>query len=76
VNGQETDEEENGTYTEEEVKVRSHDRVAEYLEEMGVERKHCNAFRDQDVNGKTLLGLDRNFMSPTQAPWVSDYGPG
>jgi hypothetical protein len=47
VNGQDTDEEENGTYTtEEEVKTWSLNHVAEYLEDVGVERKHCDVFRD------------------------------
>jgi hypothetical protein len=40
-------------------------RVAEYFEDVGVERKHCDVFRDQDVNGEALLGVDRNFISPT-----------
>jgi hypothetical protein len=62
VNGQETDEEENSTYTEEEVKTWSPDRVAEYLEDVGVEKKHCDVFRDQDVDGEALLGVDRNFI--------------
>jgi hypothetical protein len=62
VNGQETDEEENATYTEEEVKTWSPARVAEYLEDVGVEKKHCDVFRDQDIDGEALLGVDRNFI--------------
>jgi hypothetical protein len=62
VNGQETDEEENSTYTEEEVKTWSPSRVAEYLEDVGVEKKHCDVFRDQDIDGEALLGVDRNFI--------------
>ncbi|CAA9966842.1 Polarized growth protein Boi2 [Pyrenophora teres f. maculata] len=63
VNGQETDdEEEQNWHTEEEVKTWSPARVAEYLEDVGVEKKHCNVFRDQDIDGEALLGVDRNFI--------------
>jgi hypothetical protein len=62
VNGQETDEEENNVHTEDEVKTWSPSRVAEYLEDVGVEKKHCDVFRDQDIDGEALLGVDRNFI--------------
>lgn len=62
INGQETDEEETNWHTEEEVKTWSPSRVAEYLEDVGVEKKHCDVFRDQDVDGEALLGVDRNFI--------------
>jgi hypothetical protein len=76
VHGQETDEEENDTYAEDEVKTWSLNHVAEYLVDVGVERKHCDMFRDQDFNGEALIGVDGNFISPISAPWVCDYGPG
>ncbi|KAH7080062.1 hypothetical protein BKA63DRAFT_505656 [Paraphoma chrysanthemicola] len=62
INGQETDDEENSTHTEDEVKTWSPARVAEYLEDVGVEKKHCDVFRDQDIDGEALLGVDRNFI--------------
>ncbi|KAF2032931.1 hypothetical protein EK21DRAFT_59578 [Setomelanomma holmii] len=62
INGQETDEEENSAHTEEEVKTWSPARVAEYLEDVGVETKHCDVFREQDIDGEALLGVDRNFI--------------
>ncbi|KAH6642922.1 polarized growth protein Boi2 [Boeremia exigua] len=62
VNGQETEDEEENYHTEEEVKTWSPARVAEYLEDVGVEKKHCDVFRDQDVDGEALLGVDRNFI--------------
>ncbi|KAF2853648.1 polarized growth protein-like protein Boi2 [Plenodomus tracheiphilus IPT5] len=62
VNGQETDEEEQSWHTEDEVKTWSPTRVAEYLEDVGVEKKHCDVFRDQDIDGEALLGVDRNFI--------------
>lgn len=62
INGQETDEEENGTHTEEEVKTWSPARVAEYLQDVGVEKRHCDVFKEQDIDGEALLGVDRNFI--------------
>ncbi|KAH9863571.1 hypothetical protein J1614_009503 [Plenodomus biglobosus] len=62
VNGQETDEEEQHWHTEDEVRTWSPARVAEYLEDAGVEKKHCLVFRDQDIDGEALLGVDRNFI--------------
>ncbi|EMD59603.1 hypothetical protein GGP41_008610 [Bipolaris sorokiniana] len=62
INGQETDEEEQNWHTEEEVKTWSPARVAEYLEEVGVEKKHCQVFKDQEIDGEALLGVDRNFI--------------
>ncbi|KAJ4330293.1 hypothetical protein N0V95_010080, partial [Ascochyta clinopodiicola] len=62
INGQETDEEEQSYHTEDEVKIWSPARVAEYLEDVGVEKKHCDVFRDQDIDGEALLGVDRNFI--------------
>ncbi|KAF1914361.1 hypothetical protein BDU57DRAFT_540306 [Ampelomyces quisqualis] len=62
VNGHDTDDEENMGHTEEEVKTWSPARVADYLQDMGVEKKHCDVFRDQDIDGEALLGVDRNFI--------------
>ncbi|RMZ73745.1 budding BOI2 [Pyrenophora seminiperda CCB06] len=62
INGQETDDEEQNWHTEDEVKTWSPQRVAEYLEDVGVEKKHCNVFREQEIDGEALLGVDRNFI--------------
>jgi hypothetical protein len=62
IHGHETDDEEQSYHTEEEVKTWSPARVAEYLEDVGVEKKHCAVFRDQDIDGEALLGVDRNFI--------------
>ncbi|CAO2658171.1 Nn.00g074310.m01.CDS01 [Neocucurbitaria sp. VM-36] len=62
IHGHETEEEEQNWHTEEEVKTWSPARVAEYLEDVGVEKKHCDVFRDQDIDGEALLGVDRNFI--------------
>jgi len=62
VNGNETDEEENGTLTEAEVRTWSPARVADYLESVGVEKRHCDVFREQEIDGEALLGVDRNLI--------------
>lgn len=59
INGQETDEEEQGLHSEAEVSNWSPARVAEYLEDAGVERKHCDIFKEQEINGEVLLGMDQ-----------------
>jgi hypothetical protein len=59
INGHETEEEENGMHSEEEVMSWTPARVAEYLEDIGVEKKHCDIFREQEINGEALLGMDQ-----------------
>ncbi|KAF1974167.1 hypothetical protein BU23DRAFT_532163 [Bimuria novae-zelandiae CBS 107.79] len=59
INGQETEEEEHNMHTEHEVTMWSPARVAEYLEDVGVEKKHCDIFREQEINGEALLGMDQ-----------------
>ncbi|KAF2101119.1 hypothetical protein NA57DRAFT_37234 [Rhizodiscina lignyota] len=62
INGEETDEEENSKVTEEEVLAWSADRVAEYLEDVGVEKKHCDVFKEQEITGEVLLGMDQSSV--------------
>ncbi|KAJ4292711.1 hypothetical protein N0V90_009374 [Kalmusia sp. IMI 367209] len=59
INGQETEEEEHNLHTEQEVMNWSPTRVAEYLEDVGVEKKHCDIFKEQEINGEALLGMDQ-----------------
>lgn len=59
INGQETDEEEQSQHTETEVVKWSPAQVAEYLEDAGVEKKHCQIFLEQEINGEALLGMDQ-----------------
>ncbi|OCL08156.1 hypothetical protein AOQ84DRAFT_222165 [Glonium stellatum] len=59
INGQETDDEEETLHTEEEVMAWTPARVAEYLEDIGVERRHCDIFREQEISGEVLLGMDQ-----------------
>jgi hypothetical protein len=59
INGEETDEEEEDAHTLEEVTAWSPEQVAEYLFTVGVEKKHCEVFRDQEIAGDVLLGMDQ-----------------
>ncbi|KAL3422572.1 SAM domain-containing protein [Phlyctema vagabunda] len=59
INGEETDEEEELVHTREEVVTWSPDQVAEYLFTSGVESKHCEVFRDQEITGDVLLEMDQ-----------------
>ena len=62
INGEETDEEEEGLHTRDEVLAWSPDQVAEYLFTTGVESKHCEVFRDQEITGDVLLGMDQTSV--------------
>jgi len=60
INGAETDEEEG--HTEEEVMSWNPDRVAEYLLDIGVEKLHCDVFREQEFSGEVILGMDQSSI--------------
>lgn len=38
------------------------DQVAEYLFTEGVEKHHCEVFRDQEISGEVLLGMDQTSL--------------
>jgi hypothetical protein len=62
IQGEETDEEEESSLTRGEVEVWSADQVAEYLFTVGVEKKHCEVFRDQEISGEALLAMDQTTV--------------
>ncbi|KAH9835485.1 Sterile alpha motif [Teratosphaeria destructans] len=62
IPGHETDEDEQALHTEEEVAAWTPDQVAEYLEDHGVERSHCDVFRDQEITGEVLLAMDQSSL--------------
>ncbi|KAK3325888.1 hypothetical protein B0H66DRAFT_616616 [Apodospora peruviana] len=62
IQGEETDEEEDSTHSRHEVELWSADQVAEYLFTAGVERHHCEVFRDQEITGEVLLGMDQTSL--------------
>ncbi|TAQ90867.1 hypothetical protein B7494_g820 [Chlorociboria aeruginascens] len=62
INGEETDDEEEDLHTKEEVEGWTPDQVAEYLFTTGVESKHCEVFRDQEITGDVVLGMDQSSV--------------
>lgn len=59
IHGEETDEEEDALHTRTEVESWTPDDVAEYLFTTGVEKRHCEVFRDQEITGEVLLDMDQ-----------------
>ncbi|KAI0005236.1 hypothetical protein F4779DRAFT_621103 [Xylariaceae sp. FL0662B] len=62
IQGEETDEEEEDVHTRDQVEAWTTDDVAEYLFTAGVEKKHCEVFRDQEITGEILLGMDQSSL--------------
>ena len=59
IAGHETDEEERNLYTEREVVGWTPAQVAEHLEDIGVEKRHCEIFKEQEISGEVLLAMDQ-----------------
>ena len=59
INGHETDEEERNAHTEKEVMKWTPEQVAEFLQQAGVENRHCEVFREQEISGEVLLSMDQ-----------------
>ena len=59
IAGNETDEEERDLHTRRQVLTWSPGQVAEYLKEVGVEARHCEVFREQEITGEVLLSMDQ-----------------
>ena len=59
IAGHETDEEERNLHTEKEVRKWTPAQVAEYLDDIGVEAKHCEVFKEQEISGEVLLAMDQ-----------------
>lgn len=62
IQGEETDEEDDGTHTRAEVESWTPDQVAEYLFTSGVESHHCEVFRSQEISGEVILGMDQSSL--------------
>ena len=62
IQGEETEEEESGKLTAKEVKRWSAGKMANYLEGAGVEKSHCDVFREQEFSGEVVLGLDQSSI--------------
>ena len=62
ITGNETDEEEADALTEAEVAQWSPTQTAEYLQELGVEERHCEIFKEQEISGEVLLNIDKSSI--------------
>lgn len=62
IQGEETDEEEDRDHSRSEVESWSAEQVAEYLFTAGVEKQHCEVFRDQEITGEVLLSMDQSSL--------------
>ncbi|KAI2623808.1 hypothetical protein GGS21DRAFT_334224 [Xylaria nigripes] len=62
IQGEETDEEEDAPHSRADVEAWTADDVAEYLFTIGVEKQHCEVFRDQEIAGEVLLGMDQSSL--------------
>lgn len=61
IHGEETDEEE-VIHQKKEVESWNPGQVADYLASVGVEPKHCDVFREQEISGDVLLGMDQTSV--------------
>lgn len=62
ITGHETDEEERELHTEREVLSWNPKQVAECLKELGVEARHCEVFKEQEITGEVLLAMDQTSI--------------
>lgn len=62
INGEETDEEEESLHGEAEVSSWTPEQVADYLSSVGVEKRHCEVFREQEITGDVLLGMEQTSI--------------
>ncbi|KAI9759467.1 MAG: hypothetical protein M4579_002307 [Chaenotheca gracillima] len=61
ITGHETDEEES-EFTAAEIAGWSPMQVSSHLKEIGVDEGHCDIFREQEITGEVLLGIDRESL--------------
>ena len=62
INGNETDEEEHNMPTQDEVRKWSPEQMARYLADLGVEKRHCDVFKEQEISGEVLMELDQESI--------------
>ncbi|KAL8838385.1 MAG: hypothetical protein Q9170_002145 [Blastenia crenularia] len=62
IAGNETDEEERQSHTRNEVMAWSPSQVAEGLRNLGVESRHCDFFKQQEITGEILLQMDQETL--------------
>lgn len=62
INGHETDEEECELHSEGDVLSWGPNQVAQCLKAIGVESRHCEIFREQEISGEVLLAMDQTSI--------------
>ncbi|KAI4205850.1 MAG: hypothetical protein LQ350_000035 [Teloschistes chrysophthalmus] len=62
IAGVETDDEERNVHTRRQVIAWSPSQVAEGLRDIGVESRHCDIFKQQEITGEVLLELDQETL--------------
>ncbi|KAL8691702.1 MAG: hypothetical protein Q9218_003139 [Villophora microphyllina] len=62
IAGNETDEEERNLHSRKQVMAWSPSQVAEGLRDIGVESRHCDIFKQQEITGEVLLEMDQETL--------------
>ncbi|KAL8738111.1 MAG: hypothetical protein Q9181_001058 [Wetmoreana brouardii] len=62
IAGNETDEEERNLHSRKQVRAWSPSQVAEGLRDIGVESRHCEIFKQQEITGEVLLEMDQETL--------------
>ncbi|KAI9848320.1 MAG: polar growth protein [Sclerophora amabilis] len=62
IHGQETDEEEVNARSAVEISAWSPSKVSLHLRQIGVDDQHCEIFKEQEISGEVLLGMDRESL--------------
>ena len=62
INGEETDEEEQTEVTRSEVLSWNAAQVSRYLADIGIDKRHCDVFKEQEISGEVLLELDQESI--------------
>ena len=60
--GPESEYDDNGSFTKEEVSTWDSKQVSTHLRSLGVDSKHCDIFEDQEITGEVLLDMDQSFL--------------
>lgn len=62
INGEETDEEEEGKSDGNDVRLWTPAQVADYLSSVGIDPAHCEIFREQEISGEVLLEMEQSSL--------------
>jgi PH domain/SAM domain (Sterile alpha motif) len=60
--GPETEDEDSGAFSKEEVSRWDQKQTADHLRSLGVDSRHCDIFEEQEITGEVLLDMDQSFI--------------